>query len=303
MNTDRISKKSAFLFLAATISAIAATALRCVNLFLFFDSDIGYYTSGAVMPTVFNLFLVASVIFFIIYSFTGEKPHTMEYRAPSAISKVLLIVPAILSASLIALNVPKVSSAPLYLALVAISVLAVFYFISDLLKLSISARALLNILLVILLTLLLAFSYFDQNVQMNAPDKILFGLACISGMLFTVSELKLVVGTPRPAIYHISVASTILFGSASSIPSIIAHHAGRSPKQNGLYYEYYFILAMAIYAAIRLFTEFSSKSGKPLYISDIESNAEADVEIKLESDDEKNVESSSSVSTDTSDSE
>ena len=138
---------------------------------------------------------------------------------------------------------------------------------------------------------------------MNAPDKILFGLACVFGMLFGVSELKLVVGSPRPAIYHISVASTILFGSVASIPSIIAHHAGRLPEQSGAYYEYYFILAMAIYAAIRLFTEFSSKSGKSLYISDIEANVEADIEIKTESDDEKSEESSSSVSADTPDGE
>ena len=135
------------------------------------------------------------------------------------------------------------------------------YFISDILKPKTATKIELNILTLVRLTAMLAVSYFDQNVQMNAPDKILFGIACVIAMVFTVSELKLIVGSARKVLYTLSAALTVLLCSTASIPSIIAFHAGRLPENNGLYFEYYFLLAMAIYAAIRLVTLISPKAG------------------------------------------
>ena len=89
---------------------------------------------------------------------------------------------------------------------------------------------------------------------MNAPDKILFGLACISAMLFIANEMKLFADNCRPTVYMFTSACTLLFCATSSVPSIIAYHAGMLPEKNGLYSEYYLLLGLAIYAASRLVT-------------------------------------------------
>ena len=275
MNKDKTSKKSFIIFLTATVSAILSVALRCVNFFFFFDTELGYYTKGAALPIVFNILLFASAIFFIVFSFIGSKEDRMVYRAPSLFSKILLFIPAILSATLAVYNLTKaIKGEPECLILMLISAFASLYFISDILKLRVITKIEFNILVIIVLTLMLAFSYFDQKVQMNSPDKLLFGLACISSMLFTVSELKVAVGTARPSVYMLSAASSILFGFSSAIPSIVAFHTKKLPESNGLYFEYYFILAMAIYATIRLFTVFSKKGGRALYDSAPEPIAE-----------------------------
>ena len=280
MINDKTSKKTFIILLTAIVTALVAVALRCVNFFLFFDPELGYYTAGAVLPTVFNILLLALVIFFVLFSFIGIGKGTMIYRAPSRLSKVFLFLPALLTVALAvhdlylfylttitpADDLTKGTVTGLLLMLV--SAFSGVYFITDVLKPKTATKIELNVLTIIRLTVMLAVSYFDQQVQMNAPDKLLFGIACVSAMLFTVSELKLIVGTARRTVYTLSAATTVLLCSSASIPSVIAFHAGRLPENNGLYFEYYFLLAMAIYAAIRLFTSISSRAGdKALYAS------------------------------------
>ena len=268
MNKDRTSIKSFILLLTAAVSALLSVALRCVNFFFFFDADLGYYTKGAVLPIAFNIFLLASAAFFIVFSFVGAKEDRMVYRAPSGFSKALLFLPVALSVTLAIFNLTKaMKGSPECLILTLISLFASVYFISDTLRLRVVTKVEFNVLVIVVLTVLLAFSYFDQKVQMNAPDKLLFGIACISSMLFAVSELKVAVGTARPSVYLLSAASTVLFGFTSAVPSVIAFHAGRLPEANGMYFEYYFILAMAVYAAIRLCVNAFQKSGETLYDS------------------------------------
>ena len=220
-NKNTISKNSLILFITAISAAVVSAILRCVDLFLFFDPNIGYYTSGAILPTVSDVLLLCFTLFFVIFSFTLLKGASE--------------------------NTPEPSRLPLRLGL--------------------------GIAVIILLIAFLTFSYFDQLVQMNAPDKILFGLACVSSMIFMANELKATVGTKRNSTYGLFAALTVLFGATSSIPSIIAYHAGvlmipvpvvTDPK---LYLilnivKYYFILAVTIYTAIRLFANASSSASE-----------------------------------------
>ena len=295
MINDKASKKTFIILLTAIVTAVVAVALRTVNFFLFFDSELGYYTTGAILPVVFNALLLATVIFFTLFAILGIGKGTVIYRSPSRLSKALLFIPTMLTVTLavhdlylfymssvaeltdIATDGPAKTVTGLLLMLV--SAFSGVYFISDLLKPKTATKIELNILTLIRLTVMLGVSYFDQNVQMNAPDKILFGIACVAAMLFTVSELKLIVGTARKWLYTLSAALTLLLCATASIPSIIAYHAGRLPESNGLYFEYYFLLALAVYAAIRLFTSISSKAGTDALYASAETDINEDIPV------------------------
>ena len=200
MDKITTSKNSLILFIVSLCSAVISAALRCVDLFCFFDSDIGYFTSGAPLPIIADILLMCFALFFIVYSFVFIKKSKQSTDVSGKLS----------------------------------------------LKLGLGVIAL------ILLSASLAHSYFNQTVQMNAPDKVLFGLACVFSMVYTANELKVAVGTTRRSTYCLFSALTILFGTTASIPSIIAYHAGIIHASYLSYAEYYLILAFAIYAAIRL---------------------------------------------------
>jgi hypothetical protein len=61
---------------------------------------------------------------------------------------------------------------------------------------------------------------------MNTPQKLLFQLSCIAGMLFTVSELRVLISESRPALYLAAYSVALLFTGAYSVPSLIAGLAG-----------------------------------------------------------------------------
>ncbi len=252
MNTAKTSKRSFAFLLTALITAFVAVVLRTVGFIFFFDGDIGYFTSGAVIPIIFNLLLFAATVFFAILSILKLKGEKVVYCAPNGADKAAFIIAAVAS---VALSVSDLISAikgeATGLLLMILSLLSGLYFIYDLLKFKKITKMELSILIFVRVTLLLAVSYFDQTVQMNSPDKVLFGLACLCVMFFTVNEMKILVGSMRPATFYLSSALTIVFCISASVPSIIACCIGKLPF-DGLFFEYVMLLAIAVYCVTRL---------------------------------------------------
>ena len=203
MNKKTNSNNTLILFISAIAASVISVALRCINLFCFFDSEIGYYASGAILPTVSNVLLLIFALFFIVFPFITMKKSAANCREASGVYWKVAV----------------------------------------------------GILSLVLLTVVLAFSYFNQKVQMNAPDKVLFGLACITSMVFVANELRVAVGTKRDSTHSAFAALTLLIGATASVPSLIAYYTGALTSSDGMHLEYYLILAMAIYAAVRLLGE------------------------------------------------
>ena len=240
------SKNSFILFITAFAASVISVIFRCVNLFFFFDSDIGYYTSGAALPTVFNILLLCFALLFSVWAFTRRKDTGAVCRQSDRLIPDLAV----------------------------------------------------RILLLVILIASLAFSYFDQRIQMNAPDKILFGLGCVFSMLFVSYDLKAAVGTARRSVYGLVSVLTLLFGSVSSIPSIIGCHTGALliPASDTLYLilsiaKYYLVLAIAVFAAIRLFT--SSFVNEKISAEPTETNAEAEQDVEADAEAEQDVDGNS----------
>ena len=66
-------KHSFFLYRIVSLTVtIAAMLLRTVNLFFFYEKEIGYYQAGSILPVITDMLIVLAVLFFAF--FTDFKP-------------------------------------------------------------------------------------------------------------------------------------------------------------------------------------------------------------------------------------
>ncbi len=253
MNNDT-KKKAAIIFLTVALSLSAVSALlRTLNMLFFFDSFLGYYQKGAALPIISNILLALGAVFFTVFAFVFFKKQPMSISAPCRTETVISSLSAAVAVFAAGFELVKAFKGNYSITPIALlSLVCAAYFLIAIHNVKPLFKVLSGLLLIIRITLMLAGSYFNHYVQMNAPDKIMFGLACVLSLLFIASELKLFVDNARSHMYFISAALVAVFSLTSSIPSIIAYHAGRLPEDNGLYAEYYLLLAIAIYAGARL---------------------------------------------------
>ena len=208
--------------------AFLAVAVRCLNLFFFFDTDIGYYQSNTLLPIVEAVLLVLAVILLVLASFRWLRHMPVGYAPATPVSvKAVSFVAALLSViSVIQLmSVESTSLLPRFLVVLSV-ISAVYFLLGAWSKASLLPRFLSGLGNIVALVVSLALSYFDITVQMNAPNKIFFQLACLSLMLFTAEELRFTVGAPRKGLYFLSVGCAVLFGGIATIPSLIGIVAG-----------------------------------------------------------------------------
>ncbi len=233
--------------------AVLSIALRCVNLFFFFDSDIGYYQKGAVLPLLSVVLLVAAVVFFAVCSILWFRKASVAYaKTPSWAVRIGASIAAAGFAALIVLDVVGVVSGnELSVVSLLFGVLSIVYFVMLALnKGRDGLRILCGFCVILRLLISLAGSYFNIFIQMNAPDKLFFHLGCLGGMLFLISELRALIANPRPALHLFSCGAATLFLGVASVPSIVAYHSGRLTDDSVLG-GYYMLLGLFLYTAIR----------------------------------------------------
>ena len=234
---------------------ILSLTLRIINFFAFYDSNIGYYSFGAVMPTVSNWILGLSVLSLLVFALV--KFRSAQLGQFETASKLHYTATAIASLSAVALAAGDLSKAitagnRIFVLSFTLSIMTALYFAVMASDLSNRLKALTGILAMIRITILIITCFTDFSVAVNTPDRVIYALAAASALLFVASELKLVASNPRSWLYIFSAASTVVIGGVASIPSIIAYHANILPAENSFCMEYYFILGITVYAAVRL---------------------------------------------------
>ena len=226
MDLQKQNHAAARWYLVGTLAvSVLLTALRCINLFFFFDSDIGYHTSGAVLPTLCTVLLILSIIVLGAVSIVFFRKQSFQYRE-NATPAVRLLggVCALGFLSLACLDAMQGGS----ILAVLFGIGATVYFLTVAIN---RANPLLQVLTglcaILRVAMALAGSYFNIYVQMNAPDKLYFLLGCIGGMLFLVCELRATVSSARPILYRFSASCGILLTAIASLPSVLATFADR----------------------------------------------------------------------------
>lgn len=264
-----------FILLSFGLSA-TATVLRLLSLLFFYDSDMAYYTVGAPLPIISNIFYAISAIFFIVAAFFLIKPENDEIPAPNQAVKYAALIPCAalaVHALFILLDIVKIISEFGAIALRYILkgeviggvnrldiLLLVFAIFSAIFFANIAFAKQHSLLTVISGTGVALWigmswvgSYMDFFVPMNSPDKLLFHFACIGAALLLVGELRAIYGIPNAKTYYFSLSCAILTLSVSAIPSIIGDFAN-SFRIYSTEYENIVFFALLIYAAVRGFS-------------------------------------------------
>lgn len=235
-------------------AAFAATGvfavLRTLNLSFFFDSAIGYYTSGALLPLFTHLLLALCLVGFAAAAWLCFRKSPAHPTADTE-TLPLRIAAGIPAAGFFADAIGEImGDGSIWLGLLSLS--ACLYFLMLLAQSGTPAlRVLTGFCAMARLLTELARTYWDVTVPMNAPDQVLFQFACVAGMLFLVCELRASVSEARSALYDCSAAVAALLLGGASIPSLLAAAQGQL-SADPFPMRYCLLLTLFVYVAARL---------------------------------------------------
>lgn len=257
-----LKKYQAHISAAALAVSIISVVLHTISM-LFCRNSFGYYTIGAILPVVSNIFMAVAIVAFAVCAiiFTDS---TEEVSAPDGITKYVALIPA---AALILHSVKLMSSAmaatsisPL-VTLITSVIAAVFFIMVAFSKGSTSASALCGIGFIVWLGSSWLSSYNDLLIPMNSPEKLFFHFGCIGAALLTVGELRSMHSISKPKLYRFSLWSAQLLLLAAALPSVIDFLVKN--VKSSVFHENLVLLGVAAYAVARnihfIITSFSSK--------------------------------------------
>ncbi len=81
---------------------------------------------------------------------------------------------------------------------------------------------LLSVLAIAVLVFVVAKSYFNVFVPMNAPNKILLHMSAIFCMLLLTALSRMALGTPKKGFYLFTLSSSFFLTAVSSLPALIS---------------------------------------------------------------------------------
>lgn len=227
------SKHAAALTLLAVglLLTVSATVMHCINLYYFYDVEIGYFTSGALLPRITRWLVILSTVSFAamgIFVFRGSPlRYAKEIPLPVRLGAIVSALGVIALTALDILSYVKGNTEKLPLHLVLLGILSVVFFVLLTLNKRMEALQVISGFAVILrLVLLLADSYFNILVPMNAPEKISFMFGCLGGMVLISTELRGVARRIRPGLALFLLSSATLLLGFSSIPWLFGYVCG-----------------------------------------------------------------------------
>ena len=260
-------EKYAIAFLILTLVGVVC---RCISLFEFYDSDIGYYKTAALLPKVFHLLSVLSVVFALFSVLFLPKPTADLYITPKSDSLGARIAAVFPMAGVLSFLVYSFISASgestsdfgtvvtnkageiVSVLVLVFGVLAVMYFILVCLGKTTKGdvHVLFGYAVILFVLMVLANSYFDFHTTMNSPNKLLSQTTLMSLMLYMLFELRFSLGNAAPRGYAAFSLSAFYLTAVNSIPGIIAFSAGILYKPEYLMSDL-LTLTFSVYVAVR----------------------------------------------------
>ncbi len=280
--SKEISLRTLRIYRTVSLLAVAvAVLLRTLNLFLFYETDIGYYTQGSVWPTLLRVLLILFVAAFAVLSLrigTRVSPTPHGNRLTVIVALLVAAVFATTALWRYCVSVTALSNVSVFAFITG--GLAAVYFILFAFKKALPALSLATGFGAILwFVSILGASYFDVTVTMNAPEKLVLHLACVGGMLLMLAEIRLACGASKPRFYLFSLATATLALCTSAIPSCIAAAAGiLAPRALG--YADLACLALGLFGIVRLICPFRYEEDEATQpeVAKVESDAGDDSE-------------------------
>ena len=233
---------------------VISAILRTLSMLFFFDSGMGYYEIGAILPIISNLFLGIGIIGVIALAIAlfGKKSMALDCGRVGPFQITGCVVGVLATLFLAVSSIPAAIGGDKLSALFsALAFTGALYFPCTCLRLGNVWRIITGIALVARITCMMGVYYFNQDITMNAPDKVIFCIACIFAMWIIPCSLKAIMGVVRPWIFITAASCATTICATASLPSIIKLHADNTFIGGG-YAEYWFLFAVAIYALTML---------------------------------------------------
>lgn len=255
--TTKTNKFKLMFFITSVITVITV-ALRTVAILTSYETGIGYYQRGAILPYFHQALLIGSIIFIVVFSFLIKKNTApLSLPAPSHISIFASFLCGTLqiSSAVLLLLFQRGSMPPVTLAVILGFAFATVYFFYDALCPPAKKSPLCIIpamAAVIGLVAVIVKVHLDYTVTLNNPNKTLIFITFATVSLYMVQELRFIVGKPQPRLYAATASLSMLMCAALSIPGIIGHYT--NVLSGGDFLIYYVIsFGYAVYIFIRLF--------------------------------------------------
>ena len=267
------SKLKIYLYSALALSALAML-LTAVSYLVAFDS-IGYF-SDTVLPSIANALCLAAAVWFLASLFVIPK-NALDGATPTTLVTSLCATPfcvwslflggfllyAYLENQSNPLGIVRMMAngapMPVMLASVFLLISAIYFALAWFPSMQKKTEtAVLGLFVPPAAVLLISLTYFDFFVPLNSPVKLHFQLSTVLFILFSVYELRALIGKPRPRAYFALAMLTVFFSSVSSVPQIVAYLGGKLTGYPTFLYAI-FSLCILIYTVGRLIVFVSAR--------------------------------------------
>jgi len=276
---QKISKKLKICFYSAVIIAFLSVILLTASVFTAYDTSENYLQK-TFLPIIFTCCVVIGVLFSVATLFiipkgelNGDSPLTHPVSVASGLCAITLMIAAIVIYGAafdiggLASTFSGISNNPQPLLVVCgiFTLISAVYFVLNCFMTSEDRKynlTLVGFALPITAILFVAITYFDISVSINAHIKILFHYSMISFMLWSLYELRALIGKAMPRVYFALGLITVIFSSASSIPWLIGFIAGRLDGPINPSYIIYSLVSLGacVYCAVRLYVFVSART-------------------------------------------
>lgn len=243
------------IFIIATVAVVIMRTIACLN---HLDFTSNFFNSKALI-TVSNYMTVAFALILFTYAIFAPKRQKLaaDFSAssvyiPSGAVCVALIFLAIYmySASKITGNA-MVSN--LQFAIFVLSALSLLHFIMNAFiteRLHI-VRGYFGICTVLLLALYASYLYFNTDLPINAPNKIVDQMALLFSALFFLYETRISLNRDKWRMYLATGYISAMLCAYSSIPALITYFAKDIVISNNIY-ENIFVLTIGLFISLRI---------------------------------------------------
>ncbi len=264
----KISGNLRIILLSVIILTAICVTLLTISLFVSYDSAINYFDKSLIY-SISKALIAITILGICVFTFmlpknelSGDSPTTLPISIVSSLPAIALCVFSVtaFSGSLKTANNPK----PLFIVCAVFAAISSIYFVFNCIFADSknSIKVYLGYFIPLTNILLIAMTYFDMSVSMNAPAKVFLNFALIAFALWSLLELRTITGKPLPRIYFaLGLIATVLTASAS-VPWIIAMLAGKLGKP--IYPSYIIfniiIFALFVYVLLRMIVFVSARA-------------------------------------------
>jgi len=256
-----------YCFIAVGLTVLAAL-LGVLSLTKNYDTAIGYYSHGAVLPIVLAVLCAASVVFFAVFAILRFRGHEAAYAKKSSLAVRISAFASAAVALLLAISDLRSGASMLSLFL---GLGACLYFLLIATEKATPALSLAFGFCTILRMLVeVVRSYTDLLLPMNSPEKIWLHLAAVAGMFYLISEIRALVAKPYTATWFFASATATLLAGTASLTLLLGNLTHRfygTPTKSAIVFAA-LLLCFAVYTGSRLFAV--SSCPKPEELSEPE---------------------------------